>query len=84
MLLGGAVTTCINFDGKGVTLSGGVEVGAFFGEGAEASIMFRVNSLPADQVDVGQTAQLTTGVVVVLGIRIFSNVAAIRRHVFHA
>ena len=35
-----------------------------------------------DQLGVG--AQLTTGVVVVLGIRIFSNVAAIRRHVFHA
>ena len=27
---------------------------------------------------------LPTGVVVVLGIRIFSNVAAIRRHLFHA
>ncbi len=35
-----------------------------------------------DQLGVG--AQQTTGVVVVLGIRIFSNVAAIRRHVFHA
>jgi small basic protein len=35
-----------------------------------------------DQLGVG--GQLTTGVVVVLGIRIFSNVAAIRRHVFHA
>ena len=35
-----------------------------------------------DQLGVG--AQLTTGVIVVLGIRIFSNVAAIRRHVFHA
>ena len=35
-----------------------------------------------DQLGVG--SQLTTGVVVVLGIRIFSNVAAIRRHVFHA
>ena len=35
-----------------------------------------------DQLGVG--AQLTTGVVVVLGIRIFSNVAAIRRHLFHA
>jgi small basic protein len=32
-----------------------------------------------DQLGVG--AQLSTGVVVVLGIRIFSNVAAIRRHV---
>ncbi len=28
--------------------------------------------------------QLSTGVIVVLGIRIFSNVAAIRRHIFHA
>ena len=35
-----------------------------------------------DQLGVG--SQLTTGVIVVLGIRIFSNVAAIRRHVFHA
>ncbi len=35
-----------------------------------------------DQLGVG--SQLSTGVVVVLGIRIFSNVAAIRRHVFHA
>jgi small basic protein len=35
-----------------------------------------------DQLGVGE--QLSTGVVVVLGIRIFSNVAAIRRHLFHA
>lgn len=35
-----------------------------------------------DKLGVG--AQLTTGVIVVLGIRIFSNVAAIRRHLFHA
>jgi small basic protein len=35
-----------------------------------------------DQLGVG--AQLSTGVVVVLGIRIFSNAAAIRRHVFRA
>lgn len=35
-----------------------------------------------DQLGVG--SQLTTGVVVVLGIRIFSNAAAIRRHVFRA
>lgn len=35
-----------------------------------------------DQLGVG--GQLSTGVVVVLGIRIFSNAAAIRRHVFHA
>ena len=35
-----------------------------------------------DKLGVG--AQLSTGVVVVLGIRIFSNVAAIRRHLFHA
>ena len=35
-----------------------------------------------DQLGVG--AQLATGVVVVLGIRIFSNVAAIRRHLFKA
>ena len=35
-----------------------------------------------DQLGVG--AQLSTGVVVVLGIRIFSNVAAIRRRVFKA
>ena len=35
-----------------------------------------------DQLGVG--GQLTTGVVVVLGIRIFSNAAAIRRRVFHA
>jgi small basic protein len=35
-----------------------------------------------DKLGVG--AQLSTGVIVVLGIRIFSNVAAIRRHLFHA
>ena len=35
-----------------------------------------------DKLGVG--GQLSTGVVVVLGIRIFSNVAAIRRHNFHA
>jgi len=35
-----------------------------------------------DKLGVG--SQLSTGVVVVLGIRIFSNVAAIRRHIFHA
>ena len=35
-----------------------------------------------DKLGVG--AQLSTGVVVVLGIRIFSTVAAIRRHLFHA
>jgi small basic protein len=32
----------------------------------------------------GVASQLSTGVVVVLGIRIFSNVAAIRRHLFRA
>ena len=32
----------------------------------------------------GVGAPLSTGVIVVLGIRIFSNVAAIRRHLFHA
>lgn len=35
-----------------------------------------------DKLGVG--AQLSTGVIVVLGIRIFTNVAAIRRHIFHA
>ena len=35
-----------------------------------------------DQLGVG--SQLSTGVVVVLGIRIFANAAAVRRHVFHA
>ena len=35
-----------------------------------------------DQLGVG--SQLSTAVVVVLGIRIFSNVAALRRHIFHA
>lgn len=35
-----------------------------------------------DQLGVG--AQLTTAVVVVLGIRIFSNAASIRRHIFKA
>lgn len=35
-----------------------------------------------DQLGVG--AQLTTAVIVVLGIRIFTNVASIRRHVFNA
>lgn len=42
-----------------------------------ASIVFL-----GDKLGVG--GQLSTGVIVVLGIRIFSNVAAIRRHVFHA
>lgn len=35
-----------------------------------------------DQLGVG--SQLSTGVVVVLGIRIFSNAASIRRHLFRA
>ncbi|HET8981555.1 MAG TPA: small basic family protein [Pedococcus sp.] len=35
-----------------------------------------------DQLGVG--SQLSTGVVVVLGVRIFSNVASIRRHIFRA
>ena len=35
-----------------------------------------------DKLGVG--SQLSTGVVVVLGIRIFSNAAAIRRHIFRA
>lgn len=35
-----------------------------------------------DQLGVG--SQLSTGVVVVLGIRIFGNMAAIRRHLFRA
>ena len=35
-----------------------------------------------DRLGVG--GQLSTGVIVVLGILIFSNVAAIRRHLFHA
>ncbi len=35
-----------------------------------------------DQLGVGP--QLSTGVVVVLGVRIFGNVAAIRRHLFRA
>jgi small basic protein len=35
-----------------------------------------------DQLGVG--SQLSTGVVVVLGIRIFTNMAAIRRHIFRA
>lgn len=35
-----------------------------------------------DQLGVG--SQLSTGVIVVLGIRIFANAAAIRRQIFHA
>jgi small basic protein len=35
-----------------------------------------------DKLGVG--SQLSTGVIVVLGVRIFSNVAAIRRHLFDA
>jgi small basic protein len=42
-----------------------------------ASIVFL-----GDKLGVG--GQLSTGVIVVLGIRIFSNVAAIRRHLLHA
>ena len=38
--------------------------------------------LLGDQLGVG--SQLSTGVVVVLGVRIFSNVASIRRHLFKA
>jgi small basic protein len=38
--------------------------------------------LLGDQLGVG--GQLSTGVVVVFGIRIFANAAAIRRHIFHA
>ena len=38
--------------------------------------------LLGDKLGVG--AQLSTGVIVVLGIRIFSNTAAIRRLIFHA
>ena len=35
-------------------------------------------------VALGVGGQLSTGVVVVLGVRIFGNVAAIRRHLFRA
>ncbi|WP_338752403.1 small basic family protein [Janibacter alittae] len=35
-----------------------------------------------DQLGVG--SQMSTGVVVILGVRIFSNVASIRRHLFRA
>jgi small basic protein len=35
-----------------------------------------------DKLGVG--GQLSTGVIVVLGLRIFSTVAALRRHIFHA
>lgn len=35
-----------------------------------------------DQLGVGQ--ELSTAVVVVLGVRIFQNLAAVRRHLFHA
>lgn len=35
-----------------------------------------------DQIGVG--SQLSTGVIVVLGIRIFTNAAAVRRAIFHA
>lgn len=35
-----------------------------------------------DQLGVG--SELSTAVVVVLGVRIFQNLAAIRRHIFHA
>lgn len=38
--------------------------------------------LLGDQLGVG--AQLSTGVIVVLGIRIFANMASIRRHLFRA
>ena len=46
-------------------------------KGVAAAIMYL-----GDKLGVG--GQLSTGVIVVLGIRIFSNVAAIRRHLFHA
>ena len=48
-----------------------------FNVGIAAFIVFL-----GDQLGVG--AQLSTGVIVVLGIRLFSNVAAIRRHLFKA
>jgi len=41
-------------------------------------------TLVREIVALGVGGQLSTGVIVVLGIRIFSNVAAIRRHLFHA
>ena len=43
---------------------------------------FKYKGLLGDKLGVG--AQLSTGVVIVLGVRIFSNVAAIRRHIFKA
>ena len=47
-----------------------------------AGIVVEVGAGVGDQLGVG--SQLSTGVVVVLGVRIFSNVASIRRHLFKA
>ena len=55
-----------------------VFVVSFISNGVIASLMVFVG----DQLGVG--SQLSTGVVVVLGIRIFANAAAIRRRIFHA
>jgi small basic protein len=55
-----------------------VFVVSFVSNVAIASIMVFVG----DQLGVG--SQLSTGVIVVLGIRIFANSAAIRRLIFHA
>lgn len=55
-----------------------VFVVSFFSNVLIASLIVWVG----DQIGVG--SQLSTGVVVVLGIRIFTNAAAIRRAVFHA
>ena len=45
-------------------------------------VSFISNVFIGDQLGVG--SQLSTGVIVVLGIRIFANAAAIRRRIFHA
>lgn len=55
-----------------------VFVVSFFSNVLIASLIVWVG----DQIGVG--SQLSTGVVVVLGIRIFTNAAAIRRAIFHA
>jgi small basic protein len=55
-----------------------VFVVSFIGNVLVAAVMVYLG----DQLGVG--AQLSTGVVVVLGIRIFSNMAAIRRRLFKA
>lgn len=60
--VGGAVSVCVNADRKGITFSGMLEVGYYYGFGASAALRVRGNSKPADEVDIGHTSSLTRAV----------------------